>query len=122
MKKKILIVDDEPEIAALLKARLEKNGYSVITADNEESCLKKVGKEKPDLIILDVLLPGVGGYAICERLKKNPETKDIPVIMLTALIGESAKARGIESGAKYLISKPYDPEDLLWLIKDSIKK
>ena len=72
--------------------------------------------------MLDVLLSGLDGFKICELLKGNAKTKDIPVVMLTALIGESARERGLESGAKYLISKPYDPADLLWIIEDALKK
>jgi len=122
MAKKILVVDDEPDMVAMLRMRLEKNGYIVIDADNEEGCLKKASEEKPDLILLDVLLPGMGGFGVCKRLKENAGTKDIPVIMVTALIGESAKKTGIESGAAYLISKPFDPADLLWEIEDALKK
>jgi DNA-binding response OmpR family regulator len=68
-----------------------------------------------------VLLSGQSGFAVCKLLKKNAKTKDIPVIMVTALLGESAQQRGIESGAKYLISKPFDPDDLMWEIEDALK-
>ena len=122
MGKKILVVDDERDALEVLKIRLETIGYTVVNAISGEECLEKAAKENPDLILLDVLLPGAGGFLTCERLKENAKTKDIPVIMLTGLIGKSVKDRGLESGAKYLISKPYDPADLLWVIEDALKK
>ena len=122
MVKKILVVDDEPDAIEILKSRLETSGYSVESAVSGEECLKKAAQSKPDLILLDVLLPQLNGFKICELLKENAKTKDIPVIMLTALLGESAKEKSLESGAKYLISKPYYPEDLLRVIEDTLKK
>ena len=122
MTKKILVVDDEPNAVEMLKIRLEKNGYTVISAGSGEECLEKAAKENPDLILLDMLLPGAGGLLTCERLKENAETKEIPVIMVTALFGNFIRKKGLEVGAKYLISKPYDPKDLLWEIEDVLKK
>lgn len=122
MSKKILAVDDELDTLKTLKIRLETSGYEVISAVSGEECLEKAIEKKPDLILLDVLLPQLNGFRTCKLLKESAETKDIPVIVLTALIGESAKERGLESGAKYLISKPYDPADLLWVIEDALKK
>ena len=122
MADKILIVDDEPEMVEMIQARLGHNGYEVITAVTGEECLEKAEKEKPDIILLDVLLPGVSGFEVAKRLKVNKVTKDIPVIMVTALIGEDAKAKGLEKGAKYFISKPFDPEELLSQIKTILAK
>lgn len=121
MPAKILVVDDERDMLTLLKIRLEKSGYTIITASTGDECIEKAVGEKPDLILLDVLLSGQSGFVTCESLKKNAETKNIPVIMVTALLGESAQQRGLESGAKYLISKPFDPDDLLWEIGDALK-
>jgi len=121
MAKKILVVDDERDALKMLRIRLEKNGYAVIGAVSGEECLEKAVREKPDLILLDVLLPKLSGFTVCEILKQNAGTRDIPVIMLTALIGESVKKRGSESGAKYLLSKPYDTKDLLWVIENALK-
>ena len=122
MVKKILVVDDECDTLKTLKTRLETSGYEVVSTVSGEECLEKAAEEKPDLILLDVLLSGLDGFKICELLKENAKTKDIPVIMLTALLGESAKEKSLESGAKYLISKPYYPEDLLRVIEDALKK
>ena len=121
MAKKILLIDDEPDILKTFKTRLEKSGYTVVTGVDEKDCFKKAAEEKPDLILLDVLLPGIGGFEVCRELKKSAATKKIPVIMLTALIGESALDKALGVGARSLISKPCDPEDLLWQIEDAIK-
>lgn len=122
MAKKILIVDDEPDALKMMVARIKASGYEAITAGDEEECLKKAVAEKPDLILLDVLLPGMGGFGVCKSLKADPKTKDIPVIMVTALLGGTATKKALESGAEYLITKPFDAADLLWEIEDALKK
>ena len=122
MAKKILVVDDEPYMLEILQARLESNGYSVITAINGEDCLKKAGEDKPDLVLMDILLPGMSGFEVAKRLKENDLTKNIPIIMVTALIGEDAIAKGLKSGATYFISKPFDSQELLTEIKTVIEK
>lgn len=121
-KKTILVVDDEPDMLKIIGTRLRSSGYSVITAVNEEECLKRASGDSPDLILLDVLLPGMGGFGVCKLLKEDPKTKDIPVIMVTALLGGTATKKALESGAEYLITKPFDPSDLLWEIQDALKK
>lgn len=121
MSKKILVVDDEPDALKTVMTRLETNGYTVIGAKSGEECLEKAFEMRPDLILLDILLPGAGGFTVCDRLKQDPETKDIPVVMLTALIGEDARKKGLQKGAKYMVSKPYDPADLLWVVEDALK-
>ncbi|MCX5677579.1 MAG: response regulator [Candidatus Omnitrophica bacterium] len=122
MAKKILVVDDEPGMVRLLRDILEDEGYAVIEASNGEECLEKAAKKIPDLILLDVMLTGPSGLSICKRLKDNAVTKDIPIILVTALLGEGIQEKGAESGAAYVISKPYDSNDLLWEIEDAIKK
>ncbi len=122
MGAKILVVDDEYDVQKMIRIRLEKNGYTVITASSGNECIEKAAEEKPSVILLDVLLSGQNGFEVCKLLKANVKTKDIPVIMVTALLGESVQRRGTESGAEYLISKPFDPEDLLWEIEDVLKK
>ncbi len=117
MAKRILVVDDEPEILELLRIRLGKEGYEVITCSTGEDCIRKAEELQPDLIMLDVLLPGLSGYEVSRRLKANVVTKDIPIIMVTALMGEDAEAKGIQRGAEFFISKPFDPEELLTRVK-----
>ncbi|MFH1189232.1 MAG: response regulator [Candidatus Omnitrophota bacterium] len=119
---KILVVDDEHDVLKMIRIRLEKNGYTVITASSGDECIEKAIEEKPNAILLDVLLSGQSGFEVSKLLKADAKTKDIPIIMVTALLGESAQRRGIESGAEYLISKPFDPDDLLWEIEDVLKK
>ena len=122
MVKKILIVDDEPEMLELIELRMKKNGYVVFTAVTGEECLEKAQKEHPDAILLDVLLPGMSGFEVSKRLKADESTKDIPIIMVTALIGTDAKAKGMERGATYFISKPFDPEELVLEINKIVRK
>ena len=121
MAEKILIVDDEPDMLEIINLRLNKNGYEVITAVTGEECLAKAEAQHPDLILLDVLLPGMSGLEVAKRLQKNDSTKDIPIIMVTALIGKDAIETSLARGAKYFISKPFDPEELLSQIKKILK-
>jgi DNA-binding response OmpR family regulator len=119
-KKKILVVDDEPDIQKILKFRLEENHYEVITAPDGKSCLKKAVEEKPDLIILDILMPRLNGFEVSQRLKKDSKTKDIPIVMLTALAQEKDLSRGLEAGASCFITKPFNPVDLISEIEQAI--
>lgn len=122
MNKHILVVDDDFATVKELAELLEKHDYSVSVATSGEECLKKVSEQAPDLILLDVILAGEGGISVCHHLKEDPKTKDIPVIMVTGLIGDSIQQAGHKSGATYIISKPFDPSDLLWEIGDVLKK
>jgi DNA-binding response OmpR family regulator len=122
MTKKILVVDDEPDFVEFLSIRLESSGYDVISASDGESGLKKAQKEKPDLIILDILMPKINGFELCKRLKENELTKDMPVIMLTALTREQALSKGLKEGADCFITKPFNPVDLLDEIKTALTK
>jgi len=120
MKKKILVVDDEPDFIEFLSIRLKSSGYDVISASDGESGLKKAQKEKPDLIILDILMPKINGFELCKRLKENELTKDMPVIMLTALAQEKDLSKGLEEGADCFITKPFNSLDLLYEIKTAL--
>ena len=120
MPKKILIVDDEPEMLDLLKIHLGNNKYDIVSAMEGESCLKTAASEKPDIIILDLLLPGISGIEACRRLKENDDTKDIPIIMLTAA-GNDMASKGLEKGAVSFITKPFDISNLLSKINAALK-
>jgi len=122
MKKKILVVDDDFDMVEEIRSLLVKAGYSVITAASGDECLKKAADDIPDLILLDVILSGAGGISVCSRLKEDDKTKDIPVIMVTGLLGESIQKKGHKSGADYVLSKPFDPADLLWEVGDVLEK
>lgn len=122
MDKTILLVDDEPDMLEMLSLRLRKAGYKVITAITGEECLQKAEDKYPSLILLDILLPGMSGFEVVRQLKAKKNTEDIPVIMITALIGKDAETKGLERGADYFISKPFDPEELLTKIKTILVK
>lgn len=120
-KKKILIIDDEEEVLSLLEKRLSWAGYSVIKADNGIDALALAKSRDPDLIILDIMLPGMPGEEVGQRLKENPETKHIPVIFLTCLVSRDEQ-KTIDSNAGHtIIAKPYDAEELLSEIKKHLQ-
>ena len=112
MAQTILIVDDTPVILKMLKRQLEHWGYQALTAASGEEGLRLAEQARPDLILLDILMPKMKGREVCARLKANPKTRDIPVVFLTALgLTEHVKA-GIELGAEDYIVKPFKPADL----------
>ena len=117
-KKKILIVDDEQDLVETLSFRLEANGYTVIKANDGQVGLDKARSEKPDLIILDLMLPKIDGYKVCRMLKFDEKYKNIPIIMFTARAQETDKKMGEEVGADGYITKPFEPAVLLGKIKE----
>lgn len=119
--KTILVVEDEVELVEMVKMRLEANGYKVIAAYNGEDGLYWARKEKPDLILLDLMLPKMDGYKVCGLLKLNEKYKKIPIIMFTARAQESDIKLGREVGADAYIIKPFDSQVLLDKIKELIK-
>lgn len=112
-KKKILVVDDEMELVNALEIRLRNEGFEVKTAEDGEDGLKMAREEKPDLLILDLMLPKLDGYKVCRLLKFDQRYKDIPVIMLTARAEEQARSLGMEMGADAYITKPFEWDELL---------
>jgi len=120
--KKILFVDDEPQLVEMVKIRLEANDYEVILASDGEQALEKARGEKPDLIILDIMLPKMDGYKVCRMLKFDDKYSNIPVIMLTARSQKSEKSMGEEVGADAYIIKPFEPQMLLGKIKELLKE
>jgi len=121
-KKRILIVDDEPDLLMALKIRLTAAGFEVIMAKDGAEGLEKARKESPDLIILDLMLPKINGYKVCRFLKFDENYKKIPVIMLTARAEEDDKTLGLETGADYYMTKPFDNKELINQINKFIKK
>ena len=111
MKRKILVVDDEKDIALALKIRLKDNGYNVVIAFDSIQAYTAAQKENPDVIILDVFIPGGGGFVVAERLKRSPSTQHIPIIFLTGISGEEERA--FRMGAFAYLTKPYNPPVLL---------
>lgn len=113
---KILVVDDEPEIRFLIRAFLEKAKHSVVEAGDGKSALGKIVKDKPDIVLLDVMMPDMLGWEVCKRIKEGKSTKDIPAVMFTVRgLGEDKK-RSAECGADAHIAKPFEREELLGTI------
>ncbi|NQV61241.1 MAG: phosphate regulon transcriptional regulator PhoB [Alphaproteobacteria bacterium] len=109
----IYIVEDEPTQVAVLSYNLEKAGYQIVVADDGERALQLVEEIAPDLIILDWMLPQVSGIEICRRLRARPETRRVPIIMLTARGEEGDRVRGLETGADDYVVKPYSPAEMV---------
>ena len=112
-KNNLLIVDDSPENLELLCLFLRDEGFEVEVAEDGEAALELVDQTQPDLILLDVVMPGLDGFETCRRLKENPATQEIPVIFMTALVNTSDKVKGFELGAVDHITKPLQPEEVL---------
>jgi two-component system, OmpR family, alkaline phosphatase synthesis response regulator PhoP len=121
MGKKLLIVDDEADIVETLTFRLEASGYEVVGASNGQEGLDKAREAKPDLILLDVMMPIMDGYQVCRMLKFDEEFKHIPIIMLTARGQDADKETGKGVGADAYVTKPFDNKDLLDKIEGLLK-
>src|SRR5579875_334697 len=117
MPKKILAVDDERAIVRLVQINLERQGYQVVTAYDGKEALEKVASEKPDLVVLDVMMPYMDGFEVLQQLRKNPETRDLPVIMLTAKAQDTDVFRGYTSGVDLYLTKPFNPMELVSFVK-----
>jgi DNA-binding response OmpR family regulator len=117
---KILVVDDVPENVRLLEAVLVPRGYEVVTAHDGDAALDLVEAEEPDLILLDVMMPGLDGYAVCTRLRANDDTAMLPVIMVTSSVGQE-KTRAIEAGADDFIPKPFNHDELLTRVRSLLR-
>jgi len=121
-KKKILIIDDEQDLVDFVKLRLEANNYRVVTAGDGKEGLSVFARENPDLVLLDILIPKIDGFKVCQALKKAPSTADIPIIMLTAKDRTEDVKLAKEAGADGYIIKPFDSATLLLTIKDQLDK
>lgn len=108
----ILIADDDPDILELVSFRLERAGYEVLQARNGEEAVQVAIARRPDLAILDVMMPRLDGYEATRRLREHEETRRMPVILLTARVQEEDIARGFEAGADDYVKKPFSPQDL----------
>ena len=110
---KIMVVDDEEDIQELVRYNLERNGYEVSCVSSGEETLDEIRSFRPDLLILDLMLPGIDGFEVCRTLKNDPKTEHIPIIMLTAKGEETDVVTGLELGAEDYIVKPFSPQVLL---------
>jgi CheY-like chemotaxis protein len=119
---KILLVDDEPDFLVVMEKLLKKHGYNVSEASNGTSALKKAKQDRPDAVLLDVMMGDMSGWDVCRDLKNNPETKDMPIIMLTVMAEDDSIKRSFEyAGADWHITKPFDT-DTLFFILDMMSK
>ena len=112
MAKKILIADDEEDVKVVVQLFLESKGYEIVTAFDGLDALQKAKDEKPDMILLDIMMPLIDGFEVCRKLKEDPETAEIPVIMLSASSHAESKQKGLDVGAIDYIVKPFVPENL----------
>ncbi len=108
----VLVADDDKDILALVAFRLERSGYEVVTAADGEEALELARSRTPDLAILDVMMPKLTGYEVTQRLRTEPATSRVPVILLTARVQEGDVARGFEAGADDYVTKPFSPREL----------
>lgn len=122
MKAKILIVDDEKDILELIEFNLKKNGYHTDTSLSGEEALEKINNNEYDIIILDLMLPGIDGLDLCRIIKSDKKKSMIPIIMLTAKSEEVDKITGFEMGADHYITKPFSPRELLAVIKATLRR
>jgi putative two-component system response regulator len=118
---RVLVVDDNPMNVELAAATLEPQGYAVERATNGEEALRKLEEGSFDVVLLDVMMPGMSGYEVCERLKKDERTRFLPVVMVTALDKREDKLRGIAAGADDFLNKPFDRAELLMRVKSCIR-
>jgi len=124
---RILLIDDDPVFVESTKTILESRGYKVLTALDGDKGLLEVKKEKPDLVLLDVIMPTQDGFQVCEEIKKDPQLVDIPVIMLTSFAQKKGETNipvsaGLELEAEGYIDKPVDPEELLRYVEKMLKR
>lgn len=122
MSHRILVVDDEPDITALVAYHLAKAGYRVSTAANGPDALKAAREEKPDIVILDVMLPGVSGYDVLAELRRREETREVGVILLTAKRDEPDRIRGLSLGADDYLTKPFSPAELALRVNGLLRR
>lgn len=120
MAKKILVVDDEEEFLSLIKSALELRGFEVACATNAVAAGVELSGKLPELILMDVKMPGINGLQACEAIKRNPATKDIPIIIVSALSHESDMKKAQKIGIAYYFVKPVDLESLINKIKETV--
>src|SRR5690349_19298311 len=122
MKPFILIVEDEQALVTLLRYNFEAAGYEVATALDGDEALVAIAERRPDLIVLDWMLPSISGLEVCRQIRRKPETRDVPVIMLTARGEEADRVRGLDSGADDYVTKPFSPTELVARVRAVLRR
>lgn len=117
MPKHILAVDDEVHIRRLIEVNLLRFGYRVSTAADGQEALDRIREEQPDMVVLDVMMPRVDGFEVLRRLKLDPQTRDLPVVMLTAKAQDADLFRGWQGGVHMYLTKPFNPMELITFVK-----
>jgi DNA-binding response OmpR family regulator len=121
-KKKVLLVDDETDFVDIVRVRLEANNFEVIVAYDGEEALEKVREDRPDIIVLDIMMPKINGFDVCRKLKIDQNYKEIPIIMLTAKFQANDIEFGAAAGADAYITKPFEPQVLLGKMRELLQK
>ena len=122
MPKKILVVEDDRDMVALLRFNLKAEGYSLRMATDGVTALKKARSNRPDLILLDLMLPELDGLEVCNLLRRDPRTASIPIIMLTAMSSQLSRFNGLAAGANTYLTKPFSYRHLLQCIQDLLER
>jgi DNA-binding response OmpR family regulator len=122
MPKKILIVDDEPSIIVPLQFLMEQNGYEVFVAFSGEEAMETIAASHPDLILLDIMLPVIDGFEVCQRVRENSEFNDIRIVLLTAVGSEANIAKGLALGADAYITKPFSNTEVIGKVKELLER
>ena len=118
MQEKILVVDDEHTMLDVIRYSLEKAGYQVCTAQDGVEALRLAREQKPDLVVLDIMMPKLNGYEVCQRVKEDPDAGGIGIVLLTAKGQEVDRRQGLELGASRYMTKPFDPDEVLKVAKE----
>ncbi len=122
MPKEILIVDDEPGIVVPVQFLMEQQGYRVMTAERGEDALDLIYQYKPDLVLLDIMLPGIDGYEVCQIVRLNPDYRDVKIVFFTAKGRETEIAKGLALGADGYVTKPFSNAALVAKVKELLEK
>lgn len=122
MKDTVLVVEDEGDVTDLIRYNLDKAGFSVLTAKDGLEGLTLAQENRPDVMVLDLMLPGLDGRSLCKTLKKNPETEPIPILMLTARGGTDERIEGLEIGADDYMTKPFSPKELVLRLQALLRR
>lgn len=118
---RVLVVDDDPVILRLLEVNFRLDGFEVATASRGDDAIAAVDRDPPDALVVDVMMPGVDGYEVCERLRGDPRFSDLPIVMLTARSQDEDRTRGAEFGIAGYVTKPFDPADLVAFVRSLVE-
>jgi DNA-binding response OmpR family regulator len=118
----VFVVEDERDIRELVRVHLEQEGYGVRDAESGEEALRAVSAERPALVLLDLMLPGIDGFEVCRRLRGDPSTRSVPIIMLTARVEEVDRVLGLELGADDYVTKPFSPRELVARVRAVLRR